>query len=89
MDEPLIEDEKPFEAEGMAEEEILPDPDEQLLLHQGNGRVWLVKVSPQPCRPYYDSLYHSLAGPKTPHGALVRYRCRGRTSGFNTSLQRS
>ena len=56
MDEPLIEDEKPFEVEGMAEEETLPDPDEQLLLHQGNGRVWLVKVSPQPCRPYYDSL---------------------------------
>ena len=45
MDEPLIEDEKkPFEAEGMAEEDILPDPDEQLMLHQGNGRVWLVKV---------------------------------------------
>jgi hypothetical protein len=46
MDEPLIEDEKkPFEAEGLAEEEALPDPDEQLMLHQGNGRVWLVKVN--------------------------------------------
>jgi len=46
MDEPLVEDEKkPFEAEGVAEEETLPDPDEQLMLHQGNGRVWLVKVS--------------------------------------------
>lgn len=46
MDEVNIEDEKkPFDAEGAAnEEETMPDPDEQLMLHQGNGRVWLVKV---------------------------------------------
>jgi len=44
MDESLEDEKKPFEAEGVAEEETLPDPDEQLMLHQGNGRVWLVKV---------------------------------------------
>jgi transcription initiation factor TFIIF subunit beta len=48
MDEPLVDDDKkPFEAEGPVEEETMPDPDEQLMLHQGNGRVWLVKVRPK------------------------------------------
>lgn len=47
MDEASLEDEKkPFDAEGPNEEETMPDPDEQLMLHQGNGRVWLVKVRP-------------------------------------------
>lgn len=46
MDETSVEDEKkPFEAEGAVEEETMPDPDEELLLDSGNGRVWLVKVS--------------------------------------------
>lgn len=53
MDEPIEEEKKPFEAETMAEEEVLPDPDEQLMLHQGNGRVWLVKVG---------SIFYWLAG---------------------------
>ena len=45
MDE-LVEDEKkPFDAEiNGADEDSLPDPEEQLMLDQGNGRVWLVKV---------------------------------------------
>lgn len=38
-------DKKPFDAEGLPEEDSQPDPDEQLMLDQGNGRVWLVKVS--------------------------------------------
>jgi len=37
-----VEEKKPFDAE--AEDDLLPDPDEQLMLDQGNGRVWLVKV---------------------------------------------
>lgn len=50
MDEISMEDEKkPFDAEGPNEEETLPDPDEHLMLHQGNGRVWLVKVRLYPC----------------------------------------
>jgi len=45
MDDPVEEEKKPFEAESMAaEEEVLPDPDKQLMLHQRNGRVWLIKV---------------------------------------------
>lgn len=39
-------DKKQFDAEGLHEEETQPDPDEQLMLDQGNGRVWLVKVCP-------------------------------------------
>jgi transcription initiation factor TFIIF subunit beta len=45
MDEHALEDEnKPFDAEVAQEEDGLPDPDEKLMLDQGNGRVWLVKV---------------------------------------------
>lgn len=47
MDEFAVEDEKkPFEAEAHNDEETQPDPDEELMLDKGNGRVWLVKVSP-------------------------------------------
>jgi transcription initiation factor TFIIF subunit beta len=44
MNEPLDDERKPFEVEVVHEDETLPDPDEQLMLDQGNGRVWLVKV---------------------------------------------
>jgi transcription initiation factor TFIIF subunit beta len=45
MDDLTVEDEKkPFEAEHN-EEDAQPDPDEELMLDKGNGRVWLVKVS--------------------------------------------
>ncbi|KIJ60352.1 hypothetical protein HYDPIDRAFT_117254 [Hydnomerulius pinastri MD-312] len=45
MDDAAVEDEKkPFDAEGAQEEETQPDPDEELMLDKGNGRVWLVKV---------------------------------------------
>jgi hypothetical protein len=45
MDGPAVEDEKkPFDAENPEEEDSQPDPDEHLMLDQGNGRVWLVKV---------------------------------------------
>lgn len=42
----MIEDEKkPFDAEtAQNEEETQPDPEEQLIMDQGNGRVWLVKI---------------------------------------------
>lgn len=41
-----IEDEKkPFDAETAQDDDAQPDPDEQLMLDQGNGRIWLVKVS--------------------------------------------
>ena len=46
MDEFTVEDEKkPFEVEGQNDEDTQPDPDEELMLDKGNGRVWLVKVS--------------------------------------------
>jgi hypothetical protein len=48
MDDLTAEDEKkPFEAEHN-DDDAQPDPDEELMLDKGNGRVWLVKVS-VPC----------------------------------------
>ncbi|KAJ7592678.1 transcription initiation factor IIF, beta subunit-domain-containing protein [Mycena floridula] len=45
MDDPAREDEKkPFDAEVGPDDDSQPDPDEQLMLDQGNGRVWLVKI---------------------------------------------
>ncbi|KAJ7668359.1 transcription initiation factor IIF, beta subunit-domain-containing protein [Mycena rosella] len=37
-------DKKPFDVDGTAEEDAQPDPDEQLMLDQGHGKVWLVKI---------------------------------------------
>jgi hypothetical protein len=46
MDEFAVEDEKkPFDADAHNDEDTQPDPDEELMLDKGNGRVWLVKVS--------------------------------------------
>lgn len=42
------EDKKKFEPEVPNEEDSQPDPDEELMLDRGNGRVWLVKVSTNP-----------------------------------------
>lgn len=40
-----MEDEKKrFDADAPPEEEAQPDPEEELMLDRGNGRVWLVKV---------------------------------------------
>ena len=41
----MEEDKKRFEPEVSHEEDTQPDPDEELMLDRGNGRVWLVKVS--------------------------------------------
>ncbi|TFK31732.1 transcription initiation factor IIF, beta subunit [Crucibulum laeve] len=42
----IVDDEKkPFDAENARDDEdSQPDPDEHLMLDQGNGRVWLVKI---------------------------------------------
>jgi hypothetical protein len=46
MDDLTVEDDKKrFEPEVSNEEDSQPDPDEELMLDRGNGRVWLVKVS--------------------------------------------
>ncbi|KAJ7471319.1 transcription initiation factor IIF, beta subunit [Mycena galericulata] len=37
-------DKKPFDVVGDVEEDSQPDPDEQLMLDQGHGKVWLVKI---------------------------------------------
>ncbi|KAG6836838.1 hypothetical protein H0H93_002518 [Arthromyces matolae] len=45
MDSLADDDRKPFDAETRGEDDdAQPDPDEELMLEQGNGRVWLVKV---------------------------------------------
>ncbi|KAG6902156.1 hypothetical protein C0995_003630 [Termitomyces sp. Mi166 len=44
MDSLADDDRKPFDAEVRDDDDGQPDPDEELMLEQGNGRVWLVKV---------------------------------------------
>lgn len=49
MDGPAIEeDKKNFDPDAPTEDDSQPDPDEQLMLDQGSGRVWLVKVRTRP-----------------------------------------
>ena len=49
MDDAMVEDEKkPFDAEHAGhDDDAQPDPDENLMMESGNGRVWLVKVYKQ------------------------------------------
>jgi hypothetical protein len=44
MDGPVDDEKKPFDAETTNDDDAQPDPDEHLMLDQGSGRVWLVKV---------------------------------------------
>ncbi|KAF7770946.1 hypothetical protein Agabi119p4_6920 [Agaricus bisporus var. burnettii] len=44
MDGPLDDEKKPFDAEVANDDDAQPDPDEHLMLDQGSGRVWLVKI---------------------------------------------
>ncbi|KAF9040395.1 hypothetical protein BDZ89DRAFT_981555 [Hymenopellis radicata] len=44
MDEVVDDDKKRYDAENADEDDLQPDPDETLMLNQGSGRVWLVKI---------------------------------------------
>ncbi|PFH47082.1 hypothetical protein AMATHDRAFT_68486 [Amanita thiersii Skay4041] len=44
MNEVEDDDKKPFDAELGHDDDSQPDPEEHLMLDQGNGRVWMVKV---------------------------------------------
>jgi len=44
MDGAIEDEKKPFDAESNQDDDAQPDPEEHLMLDQGNGRVWLVKV---------------------------------------------
>ena len=45
MDDAVVDDEKKsFDAEIAQDDDSQPDPEEHLMLDQGNGRIWLVKV---------------------------------------------
>jgi hypothetical protein len=44
MDAVVDDDKKSFDAETAQDEDSQPDPEEHLMLDQGNGRIWLVKV---------------------------------------------
>lgn len=49
MDDLIVEEDKRrLEPEATHEEDTQPDPDEELMLDRGNGRVWLVKVGIHP-----------------------------------------
>lgn len=44
MDGVVDDDKKQFDAETTQDDDSQPDPEENLMLDQGNGRIWLVKV---------------------------------------------
>jgi hypothetical protein len=45
MDDAVVDDDKKsFDAEIAQDDDSQPDPEEHLMLDQGNGRIWLVKV---------------------------------------------
>ena len=44
MDAVVDDDKKSFDAETAQDDDSQPDPEEHLMLDQGNGRIWLVKV---------------------------------------------
>ena len=44
MDDVVDDEKKSFDAELAQDEDSQPDPEEHLMLDQGNGRIWLVKV---------------------------------------------
>jgi len=71
----IVEDEKKtFDAENAQDDDAQPDPDEHLMLDQGNGRVWLVKVrtTPPPIQLRAGARSTSTClDPQVPHGTLV------------------
>jgi transcription initiation factor TFIIF subunit beta len=76
----IVEDEKkPFDAEAAQDDDAQPDPDEHLMLDQGNGRVWLVKVRktlPQAASiENWSSLVFPRLDPQVPYGTLVSGDC--------------
>jgi hypothetical protein len=44
MDAVVDDEKKSFDAEIAQDDDSQPDPEEHLMLDQGNGRIWLVKV---------------------------------------------
>lgn len=75
MDDLTVEDDKKrFDPEAAHEEDMQPDPDEELMLDRGNGRVWLVKVS--------MSFSFNTRGPKRPLSCLPNFE----ESRFTTRL---
>jgi transcription initiation factor TFIIF subunit beta len=44
MDAVVDDEKKAFDAETAQDDDSQPDPEEHLMLDQGNGRIWLVKV---------------------------------------------
>ncbi|KAJ6591368.1 transcription initiation factor IIF, beta subunit-domain-containing protein [Mycena sp. CBHHK59/15] len=44
MDSVVDDDKKAFDVDGPGDDDAQPDPDEQLMLDQGHGKVWLVKI---------------------------------------------
>jgi len=69
MDVTQDDERKPFDAETGNDEDAQPDPDEHLMLDQGNGKVWLVKVYRPPTAPFFPEFLCS-SDPKVSHGTL-------------------
>lgn len=49
MDAVVDDEKKSFDAEMAQDDDSQPDPEEHLMLDQGNGRIWLVKVRIKTC----------------------------------------
>lgn len=72
------EEKKPFDAEVTGnEEETQPDPDEQMMMDQATGRVWIVKVR-QPHTWQTETEY--VSDPKISNGALGCDKSGGHSS---------
>jgi len=85
MDGIVEDDKKTFDAENTQDDDAQPDPDEQLMLDQGNGRVWLVKVRTMP--PPNPIVSWSSLDSQIPHGTLVSSVRRRRPSRDGSGVQ--
>ena len=90
MDDPTVDDEKPFDVLGAQnDDDSQPDPDEHLMLESGHGRVWLVKVCNHHCFDVLRLICPTIPppDPKISDGALVKVRYRGSTTGQDPYIQ--
>jgi len=78
MDAAIEDDKKTFSAEHGDDEDAQPDPDEHLMLEQGHGRVWLVKVRSNSSQYNQQSYPTHPPDPQIPYGTLVHHRRRRR-----------
>ena len=82
MDAVVDDEKKLFDAETAQDDDSQPDPEEHLMLDQGNGHIWLVKVRKGITVVFETSTRRTRSRStklpllnKIPHGAMVSYQC--------------